>query len=147
MKKDFKLLPLICWSLAVIITALLYCLLVDNIFSSATKILSVVFVLLAEAAMCLKHFSKKQSILMNVQMMFGAVYLLVTVVLSFIYVNIPTPDIKWFISIHAILLLLLTIADLTVLSFHDRAEDSDARLAKSQSIISSCGNSRGRLGF
>ena len=139
MKKGFKILPLICWSLAILVTALVYFLLVDDLFSSAVKVLSVCFVLLAEAIMCVKFLSKKQSIIMNAQIFFGAIYLVVSFILSIIYINIPSPDVKWFIVIHAILLLLLTIVDLTVLNFHNRTESSDVKLAKNQSVIASCG--------
>ena len=110
MKKSFKILPLVCWSLAIIVTALVYFLLVDDLFSSAVKVLSVCFVLLAEAILCIKFLSNKQSIIMNVQMIFGFVYLLAAVLLSFIYISVPSPNIKWFVALHAILLLLLIIS-------------------------------------
>lgn len=140
MKKNFKVIPLICWTLIIIITALIYCLLVEDLFSSVVKVLSVCFVILAELILCIKFLSKKQSIIMNVQMIFGGSYLLAVFVLSLIYINLTAPQMKWFIAIHATLLLILTILDLTVLNFYGRVENSDKQLAKNQSIMAVCGN-------
>ncbi len=138
-KKGFKTLPLICWGLAIVVTALVYWLLVDDLFSYPVKWLSVCFVLLAEIIMCLKFVSRKQSIIMNTQGMTGGLYLVVVFVLSLIYVNLSEPNIKWFIAIHAILLLVLAIADLTILNFEKRTSASDTALAKNQSVMAACG--------
>ena len=135
MKKNFKIVPFVCWMLILVVTATIYALLVDGIFSSAVKAMSVIFVLLAEVILCVKFLSKNQSIIMNSQIAFGGIYLVCVLLLSVIYVNIASPNLKWFIAIHLVLLVLLSVADLTVLNIHNRTANSDAELARNQRII------------
>lgn len=139
MRKGFRTLPAICWVLAALVTGLVYCLLVDELFSSPAKRLSVCFVLLAEIILCFKSLTKKQSIITNTQLIFGGIYLFVTFILSVIYINISDPNIKWFIALHTVLLVILTVADLTVWNFQNRFTASDRELAKNQSVMSACG--------
>ena len=139
MKKGFTTLPALCWALSVIVTGLVYFLLVDELFSFPVKWLSVCFVILAEIILCFKSLIKKKSIITNTQLIFGGIYLFSTFVLSVIYINISNPNIKWFVALHAVLLLILTIADLTVLNLQNRFAESDRELAKNQSVMSACG--------
>lgn len=140
MKKVFKTLPLICWGLVVVVTALVYFLIVNDLFDFPVKWLSVCFVLLAEIIMCAKHVLGKRSIIMNTQGITGGIYLAAVFVLSIIYINLSDPNIKRFIAIHAILLSVLTITDLTLLNFEKHTSASDNILAKNQSIMAACGN-------
>lgn len=139
MKKGFKTLPVICWTLAVIVTALVYWLLVDGLFSFPVKWISVCFVLLAEILLCFKSLTKKLSIITSPQLIFGGIYLFVTFIMSVIYINLSDPNIKWFISLHAVLLVILAIADLTVGNFQKQFDAADRQLAKNQSVMSACG--------
>ena len=138
MKKRYKVLPTLCWSLIVVITALVYFLLVDDLFSKPIKWISVCFVVVAEIFLCLKFLSNRKSIILNVHGITGGIYLAIVFILSIIYINIPDPSIKWFISIHSILLLVLVVADLTILNFDIRMSASDAALTHSQSEIFNC---------
>ena len=136
MRKGSKIIPLISWILVIVVTALVYCLLVDDIFSSAVKVMSVAFVLLAEAILCVKFLARKQSIIMNTQLIFSGMYLAVVMILSFIYVNVDAPNVKLFIAIHAVLLVLLTVTLLGVFNINKRVERSNGRLEARQSVVS-----------
>ena len=134
MKK--KILPLICFVLAIIITATVYILFVDDLFQSSIKWLSLAFVLLAEISLLLKTVFGKKTIILNSQIFVGIAYLAVTVLLSIIYINAAAPKIKLFVAVHLILLFLLTVVDLSILYAQKRTSESDATLAASQGVFS-----------
>ena len=138
MKKNFKVLPALCWSLIVVVTALVYFLLVDELFSKPIKWISLCFVLLAEIFLCLKFLTNRKSIILNTQGITGGIYLLAVFVLSIVYTNASDPNVKWFVSIHSILLLVLAIVDLTILNFDLKMSAADTSLANSQSVIFNC---------
>ncbi len=134
MKK--KILPLICFALAIITTATVYILFVDGLFQSPIKWLSLTFVLLAEISLLAKTVFGKKAIILNSQIFAGIAYLAVVAILSIIYINATDPKIKPFIAIHLILLFLLTALDLSILYAQKRTDESDAKLATNQSIFS-----------
>ncbi len=130
MKKRIQILPLVSWLVVIAVTAVLYALLVENLFSSPAKWLSCAFVLLAEISLCAKFMFGNHSILLNTQGISGFLYLVVTVILSLVYINASEPNMKWFVAIHLVLLALLIIVDLTIFNLDKNSSKSDQSMMK-----------------
>ncbi len=134
MKKRFNALPLVCWLLAIAATVAIYALLVDGLLSSPAKYASVCFVLLAELALCAKFTMGKHSIILNTNGVTGGIYLIATIILSIIYINVPSPNMKRFAVVHILLLAALVISDLTILNFEKRFSRGEETMAENRSL-------------
>lgn len=138
MKKTSKMLPLISGLLIIGLTVLLYALLVDNLFSSIVKWLSLIFVVIAEIAMLLKVLIGSKDHIMNIQNYVGITYWLITLILSWVFIAIPSPNIKIFIAFQVTFLVIIVVLDLVILYFSNRATVSDSVLATTQAVIGDC---------
>lgn len=140
MKKRIQVLPLVSWLVVIAATIALYLLLVDNLFLSPVKWLSLSFVLLAEIALAAKFLFGNHSILLNTNGFSGFLYLLATVILSLVYINVFDPNIKWFVSIHVLLLAVLIVVDITIFNFDKNSYKNDQAMMetmeKSRSLSS-----------
>lgn len=132
------MLPLISGLLIIGLTVLLYALLVDNLFSSIVKWLSLIFVVIAEIAMLLKVLIGSKDHIMNIQNYVGITYWLITLILSWVFIAIPSPNIKIFIAIQVTFLVIIVVLDLVILYFSNRATVSDSVLATTQAVIGDC---------
>ncbi len=138
MKNNQKLLSIICGVLVMALTALIYGLTVENLFRESIKWLSVLFLLIAEFLLLIKVLFGKKDALMGAQFTVGAGYAGVVFILSLIFINIPSPGSKWFISIHAICFVALVLIDVLILNFDKNILASERQLAENQSIVYNC---------
>lgn len=130
MKKRIQILPLVSWLIVIATTVALYTLLVENLFSTPIKWLSLFFVFLAEVALCAKFIFGNHSILLNTNGITGVLYLVIVLILSFVYINAAEPNIKWFITIHLSLLAILVIVDLTIFNFDKNSSLNDQTIKR-----------------
>lgn len=147
MKKSFRTLPLICWLCVIVATAVIYALVVEDMFSYTERWASVIFVLLGEILLCVKYAFGKYSSILNTHGISGLMYTVIAFVLSLVYINATDPNITWFFVIHIILLTALIVIDLTIANVEARASFSDNSIAASQNAISQCCSSAQRIAY
>ena len=131
----FKYITLIVASASIAVTVLFYLLIFDNIFSLPMRWVSLLFLIIAEAACAVKAFTIKPSIFGVSNIVTGIAHTFAVLILSIAFVNFFPLFIKKYILINILLFCILLIADVVILFFSNHVSEQNSKLNESQSVM------------
>ncbi len=138
MTKKTKSTILICGALVMVLTAVAYFLLFDDLFEVGMRWISMCALLFSELVCTAKLAVKRDSLISNVHATTGVALILVVLFFSVLYNAFWQDEIKHFILWNLIALVGVAIVDVVIASFDKKVKGMDEKLAASQSAILDC---------
>ena len=138
MTKKTKSTILICGALVMVLTAVAYFLLFDDLFDVGMRWVSMCSLLFSELVCTAKLAVKRDSLISNVHATTGVALILVVLFFSVLYNAFWQDEIKHFILWNLIALVGVAIVDVVIASFDKKVKGMDEKLAASQSAILDC---------
>lgn len=138
MTKKTKSTILICGALAMVLTAVAYFLLFDDLFEVGMRWVSMCALLFSELVCTAKLAVKRDSLISNVHATTGVALILVVLFFSVLYNAFWQDEIKHFILWNLIALVGVAIVDVIIANFDKKVKGMDEKLAASQSAILDC---------
>lgn len=138
MKKQAKYIALICGTLSIAVTVLLYLLTFDNIFNVPMRWVSLLFLILAEIIGTIKGFCTKRTIFGVTNIVTSIVHIMVILIISLIFVNVFPLFIVKYILINILALCVLLVADIVLIFFASNVEKQNDKLKECQLTMMNC---------
>lgn len=138
MTKKTKSTILICGALVMVLTAVAYFLLFDDLFDVGMRWVSMCALLFSELVCTAKLAVKRDSLISNVHATTGVALILAALFFSVLYNAFWQDEIKHFILWNLIALVGVAIVDVIIASFDKKVKGMDEKLAASQSAILDC---------
>ena len=138
MTKKTKSTILICGALVMVLTAVAYFLLFDDLFDVGMRWVSMCALLFSELVCTAKLAVKRDSLISNVHATTGVALILVVLFFSVLYNAFWQDEIKHFILWNLIALVGVALVDVVIASFDKKVKGMDEKLAASQSAILDC---------
>lgn len=117
MLKNSKTVALICGAASVVATMIIYLLTFHNIFTEPIKLVSMVFMILAECIGTVKAHDMKKSIFSVANIMSSVLYFGYALLLSILFVNFFPIYINVYIILNILGLFIMVIVDLVLAYF------------------------------
>ena len=138
MLNNSKHIALICGAISIAVTVIFYLLTFDNIFTIPMRWISLMFLIFAEVIATLKAFTVKRSIFGVSNIVTSIVHIIVTLILSIIFVNILPLLIEKYILLNVLALCILLVVDVVIVFFTNHVSTQNGKLNESQSIMGCC---------
>ena len=136
--KNSKLVTLICGSVAIAATAILYLLIFGNIFAIPMVWVSLLFLIVAEVIEIVKTISLNKSIVTQASIFTSGAHIGAVLVLSIIFIVLFPFSIKTYILLNILMLCVLTAVDVIILRFGTSILSSEKKLVQSQGVMDAC---------
>ena len=136
--RNSKLTTVLAGLITMTITAILYCVIFNDIFAIPVRWVSLIFILIAEGIAVAKILLAKKDLLAITHLVTSAAHIVIVLLMSIIFAAIFTQSIKTCVVLNIILLLVLGLVDLIVGSIRKNVNHSNKKLAESQGVMDAC---------
>ncbi len=138
MKKNSTITVILCGLAAMLATVIFYLLAFDHIFALPMRWLSMMVLLLVEIVGTAKALTTNRNILGVAQIVTGVLHLVVTLVLSIVFVNLLPLLIKEYILLVILLFIVVAVIDVLLIHFNGKAQKAAKDYAASAAVIDVC---------
>lgn len=136
--RNSKLTTVLAGLITMTITAILYCVIFNDIFAIPVRWVSLIFILIAEGIAVAKILLAKKDLLAITHLVTSGAHIVIVLLMSIIFAAIFTQSIKTCVVLNIILLLVLGLVDLIVGSIRKNVNHSNKKLAESQGVMDAC---------
>ena len=136
--RNSKLTTVLAGLITMTITAILYCVIFNDIFAIPVRWVSLIFILIAEGIAVAKILLAKKDLLAITHLVTSGAHVVIVLLMSIIFAAIFTQSIKTCVVLNIILLLVLGLVDLIVGSIRKNVNHSNKKLAESQGVMDAC---------